>query len=538
MRKSSLTKLQKICIACFCLALTIFIASGITLILSEEEIPSDNYADEVLEGLADKMIYYPDNIYLNQPMSDIILYDSAGKGIYLSEFKGKNIILLFWSSWCKYCNNEFELIQEYESLFAQYEDTEIVLINKLDGERETKEKAEEYLGNSKTAFKSYYDLDLEIYNSLGLKVIPTFLGIDKEGTLKFCYPDNIKSLDQMRALIDYIRCGGAMATEVFITEKLTNDSGGVYVNYEASDSKGPSGHDILSESQGIMMEYAVKINNRDMFDQYLNFTMDNMLNKDVLAGWMISETNSQGYDISTVNSVIDDLRIYEAICSAEEQWGGYQGIKVQWNNAILRYNTDKNYVVDFYDFKSKKKAKRLTLCFADFEAIKNLEDTQENALSLYNNTFKIVTEGYIGNEFPLYYSWYDYNKKQYQSDDLNMAETLVTLLHLAEVGELKEETLAWLRTTVNNGGIKARYSVEGKIVKGFNYESTAIYALLVMIAEEVDDKVLLTQALARMEQMRINDQGSEFDGSFGGGEGKDIYSFDQCMALLAYAYVE
>ena len=167
-----------------------------------------------------------------------------------------------------------------------------------------------------------------------------------------------------------------------------------------------------------------------------------------------------------------------------------------------------------------------------------MRDSEEEETDLYNNTLKLVTEGYLGEGFPLYYNWYDYEKEEYQKDDLNMAETLVTLLHLAEVGELKGETISWLKATVNNGGIKARYTITGEVVKGYNYESTAIYAILVMLAEEIGDKELLTQALVRMEKMRINDQGSEFDGSFGMGTGKDIYSYDQCMALLAYAYVE
>ncbi|MFT4145689.1 MAG: glycosyl hydrolase family 8 [Mobilitalea sp.] len=538
MKSLSLTMLQKICMLVFCIAFAIFIVAGGFLILSQDKEKASDSTEQVENELADEMMYYPDQIELGQAIPELILYDRDGKKTKLSEFKGTNVILLFWTSWCSYCNKEFELMPEYEELLSQYEDVEFILVNKFDGEKETQDKAEKYLQEKQITFKNYYDIDLKIYNTLGVKVIPTFLGIDKEGVLKFAHPDNIKDVDQLKAFIDYVRYGGSNATEEFITEKLTNSSGGVYVNYEESDSDGPAGHDILSESQGLMMEYAVKVKNRELFDHYLNFTLEHMLNKNALTGWMINETGEQKYKLSTVNSLIDDLRIYAALCMAQEQWGGYEDIKEQWDKAILKYNTEKNHLIDFYDFKAKQKTNRLTLCFADLKAVKQLTEEQEETSELYDNTYKLVTEGYLGDEFPLYYNWYDFEKEQYQNDDLNMAESLVTLLHLAEVGALKKETLTWLQTTVTNGGIKARYTVNGEVVKGYNYESTAIYALLVMIAEEVGDNELMTQALARMERMRINDQGSEFNGSFGLGEGKDIYSYDQCMALLAYAYIE
>lgn len=536
--KKSLTKLQKICIIGFCLAFIIFIISGIILIRYREEAAPDTNADKTEEGLADELLYYPDKIVLNRPLDEIALYDKDGNEFYLSDYKGKNVILLFWTSWCKYCNEEFELLPEYQSLFAEYEDVEFILINKLDGEKETKEKAEEYIKKNNITFTNYYDMDLKIYHSLGLKVVPTFMGFDKKGVLRFCYPENMNSIDQMRAYINYLRDGSAKATEEFITNKLTNLSGGVYVNYEESDAEGPSGHDILSESQGIMMEYAVMADNKELFERYLKFVTKNMLNNNTLTGWMVSETDSQKYHVSTVNSMIDDLRIYGAVCAAKKRWGGYQELKEQWENAIQRYNIEDNNFVDFYDFKSDRKAERLTLCFADLQTIREMKDVLTNAPELYDNTYRLVTEGYIGDEFPLYYSWYDYATGQYQRDDLNMAEALVTLLHLAEVGDLKQETLTWLKTTMSNGGIKARYTVKGEVVKGYNYESTAINALLVMIASEVNDDVLMTQALSRMELMRIYDQSSDFNGSFGMGDGEDIFSFDQCTALLAYAYAE
>ena len=116
---------------------------------------------------------------------------------------------------------------------------------------------------------------------------------------------------------------------------------------------------------------------------------------------------------------------------------------------------------------------------------------------------KLVVEGKISEDFPLYYSWYNYKTGEYEKDDLNTAEAMVTLLHLAEAGLLKDDTAQWLKSQMDREGIKARYTVSGEVVDGYNYDSTAVYALVAMIAEKIGDKDLQGKALKKMEKMRI-----------------------------------
>ena len=114
----------------------------------------------------------------------------------------------------------------------------------------------------------------------------------------------------------------------------------------------------------------------------------------------------------------------------------------------------------------------------------------------------------------------------------------MTLLHLVEVGELKENTVSWIKDTIRNTGILGRYKVNGDVVSGYEYESTAVYAIVALIGNEMNDQELINLALSRMEKMRINDTQNEYDGAFGNADGTEIYSFDQCMALLAYGRLE
>ena len=58
-----------------------------------------------------------------------------------------------------------------------------------------------------------------------------------------------------------------------------------------------------------------------------------------------------------------------------------------------------------------------------------------------------------------------------------------------------------------------------------------------LIAQEIGDSELLTQALWRMELTRTLNVSSPFNGAFGQSE-EDIRSFDQLAPLVLYGYLE
>ncbi|MDF2944318.1 MAG: glycoside hydrolase [Herbinix sp.] len=539
MKFSSLNKIEKSCIVGILIAFLIIIVGAIFLITDKNGKNGSNTSeiDEDTgnsEELADEMIYYPSSIQINEPVQDYTLYDANGISSRISDYRGKNVILLFWTSWCKYCKEEFKYMPEYAKLLESYDDVEIILINKFDGIKETKEQALTFLNENKIPFPSFFDENLMIYNSLGIKIVPTMIGIDSEGILKVCKPGQIGTVDNLKAFIDYVKFGGAADTEKFITNEMTTVEGGVHVNYLESEQPSPAGFDILSESQGIMMEYGVLKKDKALFDQYLNYVTKNMLVSDSLAAWMVTKEGSA----ADSNALVDDLRMYKALYRANQLWGGYDELLNNWGKSIIEYNTNKNQPVNYYDFKAKKKANRISLCFLDFEALKLLEKIDTNVVGIYDNSNQLMKEGYISNDFPFYYSYYDYDKKEYSSDDLNMAEAMYTLLNLARVNELGENSITWIEKSLESTGIKARYTINGDIVEGYNYESTAIYAIVAMIGKEIGNNKMVTEALSRMELVRTFDSSLLWKGTFTTDDGKDIFSFDQCMALLLYGYLE
>ena len=536
MRLSGYNRLERLCRLGIVLAALVILFCGILLLPKQHkntDKKSEVFSGNPEEALADELLYYPEGIQLNEKMPELILYDEEGAQVKLSEFRGKNVLLLFWASWCKYCGQEFQNMEDFSELIGQYEDVELILVDKLDGEKETKELALSSLKEQHIPFCTYFDNNAQAYHSLGIKLMPTLLGIDSQGVLRCCRPGMTGGTDKLKALIEYVRQGGDFATERFITEKLMGEDGGIHTNYLQTGGASPCGYDVLSESQGLLMEYAVIKKDRELFRKSFEYVSKHMLLSNSLIGWKVAE----GEEKAASNALVDDLRIYRALSQADELWGGYEEFLRQLGKSILEYNTGNNGFIDYYDVREGKKADRITLSFLDLDAISRLVKASESSTDLYGQSLKLVTEGYIGKEFPFYYSWYDYRKKSYSRENLNMAEALLTLLHLAEADELKRETIDWLEKALQEGGIKARYTVSGTVAEGFNYESTAVYAIAAEIGILTGNRNIVTNAIVRMEALRVNAAGDFFNGAFTAGKGDDIYSFDQCMALLAYGYL-
>ncbi len=482
--------------------------------------------------LSNNMDLLPEKCTLNTDLSNLSFSGENGEKITLSELKGKTIVMSFWASWCPHCNKELEQFEEIEKILSEYPGVEFLLVNKLDNNKETRASALAYLKNKKIPFVNVFDENLTVYKQLGLKVIPTTFVIDKQGILRAWHAGKELPLKGLKSMIDYGITGGASGTLKFIENELTNAEGGIKTNYITEEASNLENTDVLSESQGLILEYAINSSNRSLFEKSINY-INKVMSKDPLASWVVNEKGP-----ARVNSAVDDLRIFRTLYNADKLWGGYTDTLKNYENALYRYNTKNNKLINSYDFKYRKKSQNLKLCFADFEAMEMLAEIDPRWNEVNRNSLLIVNAGYLGDTFPMYHTEYDYRKKSYKNENLNMAEGMVTLLHLSKIGQIKPQTLSWLKAAVEGEGIFAMYRPDGTVVDGYRYESTAIYGLVSMIANNVGDSDLANRAMARMETMRIFDFDNRLNGAFGNTDGTGIYSFDQCIGLLSYSVAD
>lgn len=543
MNNNSLKRTEQILSAVF-LFLAVIVVIGIVLLiylddkpLAPEALPEETVAVRESEeeynweaGLADETYWLPEHCSLYDMLPDFTFQDMQGNSHSVEEWKGTPVVLVCWASWCSDCEKQMSHMAEYEEAVKQYGEIPFLYLNKTDGEKETSETASAYFEKLGLQGTLYLDTSSQAHHIMGIHNIPTTLFLNAEGKLAAWSPRQIEKKEEFEALFLNALNGSSHTLSEFVTQSMMNEKGGIRSRYEQGKTAGNG--QVLSESQGLYLLYMVENDNQEAFDKAFSYVKEVMW-QDGLAAWQVENGN-----VSSVNALIDDFRIYRALYQARAQWGGYQEELAACRSGIAQRGRKDGLFVDFYDSDNQEYASRFTLCYGDLEAMQLLAVGDDAFQKSYESALAILEQGQISNAFPLYYSWYNYDKKRYEKDDLNTAEAMVTLLSLAKQDMLKPNTVKWLKEQMAGDGIYARYTIEGEVAEGYSYESTAVYALVVMIADEIGDNTLRGQALKKMEKMHITDTSLPYNGAFGLDDGSGITSFDQLVPMLAYQQVE
>ena len=105
--------------------------------------------------------------------------DADGNLMELHDFFGKPIVLNFWATWCPSCVNESVY---FDRLYAEYgEDVHVLKINLLDGQRETRQRVDEFMDTRGYGFPLYFDIDNGGGMAFGVQFIPVTFFIDAYG---------------------------------------------------------------------------------------------------------------------------------------------------------------------------------------------------------------------------------------------------------------------------------------------------------------------------------------------------------------------
>lgn len=516
-------KLQKILIGAMVFFFLLGAAALVLLLRPEQEAQAAT--TQPTEVLTQSIRRYPDNLRLGQVLTEHTFTTPEGQATTLSAHLGEEWTLcMYWGSWCGYCEKQVELLAP---LAQKLEDqgVKILLIDKMDPQKESLEAAKTAISEKEIPFDWIIDENLTVYEELGMHIIPTTFFLDKEGKVRLCRAGTVGSEAELEALLDYAKNGGAAGTEEFLRENLLNSEGGVRMHVPESSAQSPSGRDVLAESQGLLMEYAAKTHDRALFEKAYGYVKAHLDRQGLLA-WYTS-----GGETGNVNALLDDLRVLKSL----NAMGGYTEDIMSRAIAIAAGNRDESgNLVDFYSFSDGSRANRLTMCYCDWQALEIIRPLVPGFGDSLARAEEILAGAYLGDDFPFYANYYDYETKTYDDSSLNMAEAMLTLLHQAQAGRLQEASLRWLRTRMAGDGIYARYDIHGNVVSGGDYESAAVYAIVGLIAQAVGDDLLLTQAVSRMEAFRCFRAGDPLNGAFADSL-ENVNAFDQCLALVLYA---
>jgi cytochrome c biogenesis protein CcmG/thiol:disulfide interchange protein DsbE len=126
-------------------------------------------------------------------------YTYQGKtNVKLSELRGKVVVINFWASWCKPCEQE---AAEMEAAWKSYEPTEQVVFVGADYV-DTEPEARGYLKKFAITYPNGPDLGTRISQMFRIKGVPETYFIDQTGKLVYAQIGPFTSEAQIHAIID------------------------------------------------------------------------------------------------------------------------------------------------------------------------------------------------------------------------------------------------------------------------------------------------------------------------------------------------
>lgn len=319
----------------------------------------------------------------------------------------------------------------------------------------------------------------------------------------------------------------------FINTKLTGPFG-VYTNLMDTDqtAEAASGHEVLSESASILMRADVLGGDKEGFASHWT------LAKSIFSmeGGFSYRYTPKLHKQYPINAAVDDLRLIGALYDAGEALDEeiYTTEADQYSELFYQNNVKKGYMYDFYDNFYNTTNEFVTLCYINLSVLRKMSLSSELRDILLNNMSDILEEGYLSDQFPFYATRFNYKTETYSAEKVNTVESLLSILHLAEVDRQRPESIRYLKEQVEAGTLYGQYTREGQPAN--DIRSTAIYALTAMIGAEIGDESLYRRSIERMNGFRITDRRSPLYGGFGDPRSGQAYSFDNLMALLAYTY--
>lgn len=110
------------------------------------------------------------------------LRDIDGRPVTLDAFRGKTVVISFWSSWCSRCEEE---IAHLRDVFGGRDDAAVILVNQDSGGRAIRSRVERIRERLGVPFPMIVDEDLALWNAYGIKALPTSVVVGEDGVVLF-----------------------------------------------------------------------------------------------------------------------------------------------------------------------------------------------------------------------------------------------------------------------------------------------------------------------------------------------------------------
>jgi len=117
-----------------------------------------------------------------QAAPDFVLRSASGENLRLSEYRGDVVMINFWATWCGPCRQEMPLLDELQKRYHRV-GFNLLGVNIDDDSRQAMQMVKE-LGVS---FPVLFDESKDVSELYDVKVMPTTVLIDREGTVRYIH---------------------------------------------------------------------------------------------------------------------------------------------------------------------------------------------------------------------------------------------------------------------------------------------------------------------------------------------------------------
>ena len=325
----------------------------------------------------------------------------------------------------------------------------------------------------------------------------------------------------------------------FVAEHLMDPSGGIYTNLRDDLALPPDtagNHQMLSESTGLMMEYALSVNRRDLFDSQAHFLTTRLMTDDGQIRWVYEEEGP--YRDVSVNAAIDDLKIIAALLKASERWEdeGYGKLADRLSGVLLRQGTAGDLLPDYYDWRHGELADEITSSYLELGALGRLAERDSAWRPIRDRALELLESARL--QGGLFLKTYRISEGRWlEQDAFNMIDVLYAAGHLAAAGVGIPETLDMIeRKWREDGELHAVYDREWRTVDASI--SPAVYALAGRLLTDAGRADTAAPILGGMHDLAVRDEDSPWYGGFVDPDTLEAYSFDHLQALLAESTAE
>ena len=112
---------------------------------------------------------------------DFTVTDYEGNEVKLSDYKGKPVVLNFWTTWCYYCMVE---MPDFNEAYKEHPDVQFLMVNATGANGETVESAKAYIEGEQYEFDVFFDtLHRNAVRTYSVTSYPQTLFIDKNGNI-------------------------------------------------------------------------------------------------------------------------------------------------------------------------------------------------------------------------------------------------------------------------------------------------------------------------------------------------------------------